>query len=610
MLSLSLIQLWLLILLFTYFSLIFCIAFVFLSAQEVKIHSHNDYLQETPFWGAFASGAHSIEVDLVLKNDTLYVAHEESSIIHGFTFKAIYLEALDHISKNYAKKRLNFQLLIDIKTAAEPTLQQVIQELQPYKKLCKPFLSNGITITISGNRPEPKKYINYPEHIFFDCQEITSTPKNAWRKVSMISTSFKNLSWWNGLGRMVQKDKQLVQDFISRAKMHDKPIRLWASPDTKTAWKSLSLLGVDYINTDMPEKAIPYFKSLEKNTFSGTSKYHTSYNPTFEHDEHAEKVKNIILLIGDGMGLSQISTGDFLTQRNLNITQLRNIGLIRTQAADNFGTDSAAGATAYATGVQTNNRAIGTDIQGNKLTNLIELLSKSEFSTAIVTNDNITGATPAAFYAHVKDRNQENDIIQDLFKSELDFFVAANNETIEKRREELEQYFSFADPTNFQFETNKKIALFFSEKSKNSAKSESRSNMAQLISIVLPHLKSKQKPFFIMIEGAKIDSYGHANSLQGVVDELFDFDSVVGEALKFADFNKETLVLVTADHETGGLSLLDANIEKLTLEGGFTTNDHTGTLVPVFAYGPSSSLFQGVFPNYVLHDKIISVLMD
>ena len=351
----------------TFLSLIFCIPFVYLSAQEVKIHSHNDYLQETPFWGAFASRAHSIEVDLVLKNDTLFVAHEESSITHGFTFEALYLEPIKNVSQLFEGNRLDFQLLVDIKTDAQITLKEVIKTLEPYKQLCRPYKKDGVLITISGNRPKPEDYRNYPDHIFFDCQEIQATKGASWEKVSMISTSFKNLSHWNGLGRMVAKEQNLVIDFVQKAKTYNKPVRFWASPDTKTAWKQLSELGVEYINTDSPKAVSAYFESLKKRTYEGISLNRNIYQPNFQHDEMAGRVKNVILLIGDGMGLSQISSGDLLSNSGLNITRLKSIGLIRTQAADNFGTDSAAGATAYATGNQTNNRAIGTDTQGKTI---------------------------------------------------------------------------------------------------------------------------------------------------------------------------------------------------------------------------------------------------
>ncbi|MNL24590.1 Alkaline phosphatase 3 precursor [compost metagenome] len=119
--------------------------------------------------------------------------------------------------------------------------------------------------------------------------------------------------------------------------------------------------------------------------------------------------------------------------------------------------------------------------------------------------------------------------------------------------------------------------------------------------------KSKN-PFFIMAEGAQIDYGGHQNNVEYVVREMLDFDKVVGQAMEFVDKNPETLLIVTADHETGGLSLIDGNIEKGYVHGSFSTNDHTAVPVPVFAYGPGAQNFMGVYQNIEIYTKIVEVL--
>lgn len=111
-----------------------------------------------------------------------------------------------------------------------------------------------------------------------------------------------------------------------------------------------------------------------------------------------------------------------------------------------------------------------------------------------------------------------------------------------------------------------------------------------------------------MVEGAKIDSYGHAKNMQGVINESIGFDKAVAEVLKFADQNQNTLVVITADHETGGLTIPQGNFAKNEVEGDFTTHDHTGTMVPIFAYGPKSHLFQGVYENNKVFYKILEAL--
>lgn len=121
-------------------------------------------------------------------------------------------------------------------------------------------------------------------------------------------------------------------------------------------------------------------------------------------------------------------------------------------------------------------------------------------------------------------------------------------------------------------------------------------------------LTKDARPFFMMAEGAQIDYGGHENDLEYVVREVLDFDLAVGEVLKYIDKNKETLLIITADHETGGLSLLDGNISKGNVYGNFSTNDHTAGMVPVFAYGPGSELFNGVYQNTEIHAKILKLL--
>ena len=115
-------------------------------------------------------------------------------------------------------------------------------------------------------------------------------------------------------------------------------------------------------------------------------------------------------------------------------------------------------------------------------------------------------------------------------------------------------------------------------------------------------------PFFVMAEGAQIDDGGHDNDMEFVVRELLDFDQAVGEAIKFVDSNRETLLIVTADHETGGLTLLGGDISKGYVHGNFSTNDHTAVMVPVFAYGPGAEAFRGVYQNAEIFFKIKQVL--
>jgi alkaline phosphatase len=133
-----------------------------------------------------------------------------------------------------------------------------------------------------------------------------------------------------------------------------------------------------------------------------------------------------------------------------------------------------------------------------------------------------------------------------------------------------------------------------------------RSNfLSRSLNKTLESFSKDNRPFFIMTEGAQIDYGGHANKMEYVVREMLDFDEAVGEAMKFVDNNRETLLIVTADHETGGLTLIGGNTSEGFVHGNFSTTDHTGIMVPVFAYGPGAEFFRGVYPNTEIFHKIV-----
>ena len=114
--------------------------------------------------------------------------------------------------------------------------------------------------------------------------------------------------------------------------------------------------------------------------------------------------------------------------------------------------------------------------------------------------------------------------------------------------------------------------------------------------------------FFVMVEGSQIDWGGHDNNQEYVLQETLDFDAAVKVALDFAQKDGETLVVVTADHETGGMMILNGNIEEGRVETIFTTGGHTGIIIPVFAYGPGAELFTGFYDNTDFKAKFMQVL--
>ena len=128
------------------------------------------------------------------------------------------------------------------------------------------------------------------------------------------------------------------------------------------------------------------------------------------------------------------------------------------------------------------------------------------------------------------------------------------------------------------------------------------------VAIALSVLESEDEPFFLMVEGAQIDNGGHSNSTSDIVQEMLDFDKAIAEALKFADAHQNTLVIITADHETSGFGIVGGSLENGKIHGDFLTVDHTGIMVPLFAYGPKAKNFNGVYENTEIFNKILEIL--
>ncbi|MCH6234492.1 alkaline phosphatase [Cognataquiflexum rubidum] len=595
-------------------STVFALLAVGQDLPTYKLHSHNDYLRTVPFWDAFGAGCASIEVDVILQKGELMAAHEAESIRTERTLKSLYFEPIQKAKSLGMIDAFDFHLLIDCKTEAYTTLDQIVKDASEFEHLLfSEQNQTGLKLIISGNRPKPEDYKNYPPYLFFDYQNKVLSPGLPWEKIGMVSLSFRQFSVWNGKGRIVQSERDSLVSFISKVHAFDKPVRFWASPDSKSAWKAFADLGIDYINTDQPYEANQYLKNLENNIFVGT-KIHETYKPEFDHDGVENKIDRVIMMIGDGNGLAQISAGMFANGNQLNLTQLKNIGFVKTQAADDFTTDSAAGATAYATGQKTNNRALGTGTDGKALQNITEILDSYDFNSGIITTDNLTGATPASFYAHHVERDDIDKIAQYLPESKLDLFIGGGKRDFTQfgtdRLKELEEngftmMKSMGEIANSPAE---KVGYFASSSGMPTMAKGREDYLLQSSKNAISFLKSKKSPFFLMVEAAMIDSGGHANSGSTVVTELLDFDEAVGWMIQYVDQNPNTLLIITADHETAGLSLPQGKVSGNEVEMAFHSDDHTGIMVPIFAYGAHSGEFRGVYENTEVFHKIISLV--
>jgi len=575
-------------------------------------HSHNDYLQISPFRLAYEQGFGSVEADVFLRNDSLFVAHEYGEIESGRTFEALYLHpVLEVCRKNngsiYADKSRQLQLLIDLKTDYAATLPALVKRLDPYQEFLYP--RGTVKVVISGSTPKPEEFSNYPGYIFFDGRpEIDYTPVQL-RKVGLISQSFRNYSLWNGKGIPVEKERQVLAGIVHRVHALNKPLRFWATPDTPNAWKFMMNLGVDYVNTDKVQDLGRYLGRRKSDEFQNTE-FHEVYLPAYRNNDTYGRVKNIILLIGDGMGLTQVQAGLTANRGMLNLGNIRNIGLSATEATDNYITDSAAGGTAIATGSKTHNRAIGVDSADRPLESIATTLRRRGMKTALISCGDITDATPAAFYAHQPDRGMSREIARDFLDQPSDILIGGGEKWFLETgtAEELKKK-GYGFSTQWSDLPLLKTPFVLLNQDKTGSVLNGRGRfLTEAFRKTVNELKDSEHGFFLMAEGAQIDYGGHANDLPYVVTEMLDFDQLVGEALRFADANGETLVIVTADHETGGLTLLDGDTRKGYVDGQFSTSDHTGVMVPVFAYGPHSLDFRGMYPNTGIYDRLVKVL--
>jgi alkaline phosphatase len=324
--------------------------------------------------------------------------------------------------------------------------------------------------------------------------------------------------------------------------------------------------------------------------------------------------KNIILLIGDGMGLSQVSTAIYYKNGKPNFERFNTIGLSKTSSASDLITDSAAGATVFSTGVKTYNGAIGVNKDTIPVPTIVEELSKRGLATGIVATSSIQHATPASFYAHVKSRRLYEDITTFAPNSGVNFFAGGGLKFFTKRKDgkdllaemKAKGYEVITDqlPTTVS-EKNELILLADDGMPKMS---EGRGDfLPNATKLALEKLSKNEKGFFLMVEGSQIDWGGHNNDADYLIQELLDFDKTLGVALDFAKQNGETLVIVTADHETGGYTLASDGNNYNKIKPSFSTTGHSGTMVPVFAKGPGASNFNGIYESIEIYHKMMAL---
>jgi alkaline phosphatase len=349
------------------------------------------------------------------------------------------------------------------------------------------------------------------------------------------------------------------------------------------------------------------------------------------------RVKNVIVFIGDGMGVGQLAAAriHFVgPDGRLNIERMPVTGLVATHSVGNLLTDSAAGATALATGVKTHNKMVGVDPEGVRQLTVLEAARDQGMATGLVTSTELTDATPAAFASHVSRRKKESEIAVQLVQSRVNVLLGQGA-----------YFFPRRDPRSLRDDALDPIALarergyvvVESENALDTVASEyvlglfedvltdrmdpeirpgaDSPDLAELTTKAIELLRRDPDGFFLVVEEEGPDKGGHVNREDYVLHYLRELDEAVAAALQFALQDQQTLVLVTADHETGGMRIVMGGLRARNdefrrgyMEMAWSTDGHSGEPVPLFAFGPHAVRFTGFKDNTEI-PKILAELL-
>ena len=341
-------------------------------------------------------------------------------------------------------------------------------------------------------------------------------------------------------------------------------------------------------------------------SFSKDDKYkvETPYQTVSVKQPKGKKIKNVIFMIGDGTGVSQWSVGWVANGGALNVDQMPVLGFSRTYATDKLVTDSCAGGSALATGVKTKYGYIGLDPEGEPVESSLQyakrVLGKK---TGVTVTCRINDATPADFCIHGPSRKDEEGLAAQYVDADVDFISGGGTHFWNQRsdgRNLIEEMkakgYTFVDKLeDIAGAPGDKFLGLYDEYDLKPALDRGPILMESTMKAI--QMLDNKKGFYLMVEGSQIDDWCHRNKVGYAVEELFDFDKVIGAVLEWAEKDGQTLVIVTGDHNTGGLTLLKGSIEDREVKVHFSTSGHDGIALPVFAYGPGAEAFAGVHEN-------------
>lgn len=347
---------------------------------------------------------------------------------------------------------------------------------------------------------------------------------------------------------------------------------------------------------------------------------HHTPKPPASPQGKSHTAKNIIFLIGDGMGLTQVTALMYHSNRKLNLERFPVIGLHKSHSADDLITDSAAGATAFSCGCKTYNAAIGMYPDTTPCKTIMESAKSKGLGCGTIVTCNIQHATPAAFYAHAAERDSYQLISTYLPSGTCDLFIGGGQKFLTNRTTDSRDLFKELKQSGYTvYDTTQqgiklfntpsvKKAMVFTARIHPKRKSEGRNYLPEAVQNGIQFLKTRfPSGYFLMVESSQIDWGGHANETPYVLSEMEEFDQVVGQVLDWAEKDENTLVVVTGDHETGGLAI-NPGSKRGNLQTSFATKSHSATMIPVYAYGPGAELFAGIYENTAIYEKMMKVL--
>lgn len=309
-------------------------------------------------------------------------------------------------------------------------------------------------------------------------------------------------------------------------------------------------------------------------------------------------------MIGDGMSLMHIQAAWTCNRGKLWLENAQYIGLSKTPATNRLITDSGSGGTSLATGYKTIYHAVGVDSTGKPLKSLVDYANAAGKSTGLAVTCRLWDATPCDFISHNIDRDKEQNLVGQFPNSPIDFVFGGGAKYFE-HREDGRNIFNELQAKGYHISRSfddllkwNKDKVYCVPFDIDTPLPDERGDLLARASIKgLNLLNQNKKGFFMMIEGSQLDDYGHFNQLDMLMKETLDFDQTVGKVMEWAAKDGQTLVVVTADHECGGLTVLGGDWQKGTVQGNFSTKDHSGTMVPIYAFGPGSENFTGIIDN-------------